>query len=217
MAKIQIEFCSIDQIIQSSDYTDRTTYISQRKEAIYQYRNQLLSQQLGCDIQPPMLSQTEQGKPFLRDFPKFYFNHSHSQKYYALAMSNEMKDLGIDVEDLDRKVRFEALAKHAFHPEEFSMWQSLEEDPLYWFKVWTTKEAVLKASGLGIRMNLKELNTKIHPLHNGGMVEHESLGIFAYQNFQLANAMLTVAWHSEHSCKGFALPQIEIHQDQAVA
>ncbi|NHC03539.1 4'-phosphopantetheinyl transferase superfamily protein [Acinetobacter sp. 187] len=212
MANIHIEFSPIKQMIQVSDQLDRATQIHMRKDAIHQYRNQLLSKQLNCAIQPSMFSQTEQGKPFLRDFPKFYFNHSHSQKHYALAMSHQMKDLGIDIEDLDRQVRFEALAKHAFHPDEFSMWQSLEEDPLYWFKVWTTKEAVLKANGLGIRMNLKELNTKLHPLHNGGMLEHESLGIFAYQNIQLANTMLTVAWRSEQSCKGFALPQIEIHQ-----
>ncbi len=29
--------------------------------------------------------------------------------------------LGIDVEDLDRKVRFDALAQHAFHPNELQI------------------------------------------------------------------------------------------------
>jgi 4'-phosphopantetheinyl transferase len=44
-------------------------------------------------------------------------------------------------------VRFEALAKHAFHPEEYQAWQAL--DKILLLKVWTTKEAILKASGLG--------------------------------------------------------------------
>ena len=54
------------------------------------------------------------GKPYLIDYPKFHVNHSHSQQHYALASSQQIQDLGVDVEDLDRKVRFEALAKHAF-------------------------------------------------------------------------------------------------------
>lgn len=62
----------------------------------------------------------------------------------------QMRDLGVDVEDLDRKVRFEALAEHyAFHANELQHWHVLEQDRNYWFKVWTTKEAVLKAAGLG--------------------------------------------------------------------
>ena len=52
------------------------------------------------------------------------------------------------IEELDRKVRFDALAQHAFHPEEYQTWQE-SQDEEYWFRVWTTKEAILKASGLG--------------------------------------------------------------------
>ncbi len=73
----------------------------------------------------------------------------------------------------------------------------VDQDKAYWFKVWTTKEAVLKASGLGIRLNLNELNTQAHPTHNGGMCSHPLIGRFAYQNFELGDVMLTVAWRAE--------------------
>ena len=116
------------------------------------------------------------------------------------------------MEELSRKVRFEALAKHAFHVEELRVWQQYDQDKAYWFKVWTTKEAVLKASGLGIRLNLNELNTQAHPTHNGGMCSHPLIGSFAYQNFELGDVMLTVAWRAEQSCRGYALPQIELVQ-----
>jgi 4'-phosphopantetheinyl transferase len=46
----------------------------------------------------------EYGKPYLLDHA-LHFNHSHSQQYYALALSERVKDIGIDVEELDRKVR----------------------------------------------------------------------------------------------------------------
>ena len=79
-------------------------------------------------------------------------------------MSEHVKDIGVDVEELDRNVRLDALAKHAFHPDEYETWLSLEQDREYWFKVWTIKEAVLKASGLGIRLDLNTLNTQAHPI-----------------------------------------------------
>lgn len=143
-------------------------------------------------------------------FPQLQFNHSHSRQHYALASSFELSDVGIDIEDLDRKVRFDALAQHAFHPNELKYWQDLEHDADYWFRVWTTKEAVLKASGLGIRLSLNELDTRMHPSAQGGLCHHPQIGHFAYQNFRLPDCMLTVAWRAAPSCAGFQFPQIDI-------
>ena len=207
---IQIAVDKIERIVPLAKELDRKTRIQQQKQAIYHYRNQLLSQQLHVTIQQEDFATNEHAKPYLIKFPQFYFNHSHSQKNYALATSSHMPDLGVDLEDLDRKVRFEALAVHAFHPNELRYWNELEQDREYWFKVWTTKEAVLKASGLGIHLNLNELETRVHPIYDGGLCSHPSIGTFAYQNFNLGHAMLTVAWRSESSCKGFAFPEIKI-------
>ena len=197
-------------IISNAQVEDRKQRILVLKTAIYQYRNQLLSEILATDISNTSFLTTAYGKPYLPNYPKFHINHSHSQKYYALASSAQVQDIGVDIEDLDRSVRFEALAKHAFHPDEFQTWRDLDFDPSFWFKVWTTKEAILKASGLGIRLSLNELNTDAHPINDGGLCSHPQLGSFAYQNFNLGYAMLTVAWRSELSCKGFAFPKIQI-------
>ena len=211
---IKIHVNSLAQLVplEKSDFPDIRSYNYYKKEQIYTQRNQYLSSALNTQILNEHIVPTEFGKPYLEQHPIFNFNHSHSQKNYALALSHFVKDLGIDVEDLDRKVRFEALAKHAFHPNELAIWNSLEQEKEYWFKVWTTKEAVLKASGLGIRLSLHELNTHVHPLENGGICSHPLIGVFAYQNFHLSHVMLTVAWRSELSCKGFAFPNIQITQ-----
>ena len=192
--------------------SDRKTQIAERKREVAFLRNQLLSQSFELPVSDQQVVRTNFGKPYLNDYPDFSFNHSHSQNFYALATSRNVQNLGIDIEELSRKVRFEALAQHAFHPEELKNWQALAYDPEYWFKVWTTKEAVLKASGLGIRINLNELNTNIHPEQNGGRCEHPEIGIYAYQNYTLAGCMLTVAWQSEDSCKGLRFPVIQLHQ-----
>ena len=192
--------------------SDRKTQVAERKSEVAFLRNQLLSQSFELSVSDQQVVRTNFGKPYLKDYPDFSFNHSHSQNFYALATSKQVQNLGIDIEELNRKVRFEALAQHAFHPEELKKWQVLDYDPEYWFKVWTTKEAVLKASGLGIRINLNELNTNIHPEQNGGRCEHPEIGVYAYQNYSVAGCMLTVAWQSEHSCKGLRFPVIQIHQ-----
>jgi 4'-phosphopantetheinyl transferase len=208
---IQIEFSKISQFYQFDSDLERTVEIAQRKQAIYTFRNYLLSHHLKNNIDQNQIETTAHGKPFLKDYPSLAFNHSHSQNYYVLGLSERVADLGVDIEELSRPIRFEALAKHAFHPHEYQTWQSLDYDPNYWFKVWTIKEAVLKAHGMGIRMSLKELETQAHPTHMGGMCEHPNLGVFAYQNYEIQGCMLTIAWRSQHSCEGFAYPTIKIN------
>jgi len=196
----------------TSDGLTRQAYLQQRKQHIVQLRNQYLSSALNFSICDHDLARAEHGKPYLKDHSHVAFNHSHSQNFYALAMSQTVKEIGVDVEELSRKVRFDALARHAFHPEEYASWQQLDCDPEYWFKVWTTKEAVLKAHGMGIRMNLSELNTKVHPQQQGGLCQHAQLGVFGFQNYVFGDCVLSVAWQAEQSCRGFSFPQIQIYQ-----
>lgn len=211
---IEIHVQALAQLLEQSktDFADLSTFNHYKKQQIKEYRNHLLAERLQCNAEELSFSKHEHGKPFLSSHG-LHFNHTHSQQYYALAMSERVKDIGIDVEELDRKVRFDALAQHAFHPEEYQTWQQQDQDPEYWLRVWTTKEAVLKASGLGIRLDLNSLNTQAHPSNHGGMCSHPLIGTFAYQNFILNNAIVvTIAWRAEHSCRGFQFPQIQIIQ-----
>jgi 4'-phosphopantetheinyl transferase len=211
MAKIRLDLCQIEELIKIDPKLERKETIVLRKQAIYKHRNHLISRYLGQQISSEDILQDAYGKPYLKEGLSLHFNHSHSQKHYVFASSQRVSGLGVDIEDLDRQVRFDALAKHAFHPEELQRWAEQDYDIPYWFKVWTTKEAVLKASGLGIRLNLKELNTQAHPEHIGGMCQHPQIGHFAYQHYVLPSVMLTVAWAAEASCKGFNFPDIELH------
>ncbi|NIE97476.1 4'-phosphopantetheinyl transferase superfamily protein [Acinetobacter sp. Tr-809] len=212
--EIEIHVQALTQLLEQSktDFADLSAFNHYKKQQIKEYRNDLLAERLQCNAEELSFSKHEHGKPFLSSHD-LHFNHTHSQQYYALAMSERVKDLGIDVEELDRKVRFDALAQHAFHPEEYQTWQQQDQDNEYWLRVWTTKEAILKASGLGIRLDLNSLNTQVHPSNYGGMCSHPLIGSFAYQNFILnQNIVLTVAWRAEQSCRGFQFPQIQIIQ-----
>ncbi|MBJ9985562.1 4'-phosphopantetheinyl transferase superfamily protein [Acinetobacter sp. S40] len=211
MKNIQVYIRSLADLLDLSiqDFVSRSEYHHYKKVRIYQYRDELIAKALNIPILQLHYETAEQGKPYLQN-QSLHFNHSHSQDDYALALSQNVQDLGIDIESLDRKIRFEALAKHAFHPEEYQCWKALEEDVHYWFKVWTTKEAILKAHGMGIRLDLNTLNTQMHPTHDSGQIIDDRLGIFAYQCFDLGHAMLSVAWRSGMGCGAFVVPKIQI-------
>ena len=90
--------------------------------------------------------------------------------------------------------------------------QQQGQDREYWFKVWTTKEAILKASGLGIRLDLNSLNTQVHPEQNGGMCTHPKIEHLLIKFYLNQNIVITVA-ACKPSCRGFQFPQIKIKQD----
>lgn len=96
------------------------------------------------------------GKPYcpLSGAPEF--NVSHSGGWVALAMSLN-GSVGVDIESLERKVDQTALANRFFSESERQY--VLEGSPEAFFEIWTRKEAYLKATGLGIRCALKEVDT----------------------------------------------------------
>ncbi|WP_288383022.1 4'-phosphopantetheinyl transferase superfamily protein, partial [uncultured Acinetobacter sp.] len=158
MKSIQVYVRSLAQLVDMTiqDFSSRRDYNHYQKQKIHQYRDELIARHLHTSIDALDYAVTAHGKPYLRH-STLAFNHSHSQDDYALAISDRVADIGVDIESLNRKIRFDALAQHAFHPDEYACWKALDEDVRYWFKVWTTKEAILKAHGMGIRLDLNTL------------------------------------------------------------
>ena len=175
-------------------FEHRAAFKQYRQQQIYAYRAKILAQQLNVTVQDLAFAKTEYGKPYLENYPELAFNHSHDREHYALALSQQMQDIGVDIESLQRKVRFEALAAHAFHPEEYQHWQATGQSPEYWFQVWTAKEAILKACGFGIRLSLNTLNTQAQAGQKQGACQHPELGRFGYQHVIWQDALCTVAW-----------------------
>ena len=89
----------------------------------------------------------EFGKPLSKNIN---FNISNSKGVVVLATSKE-HDIGIDVEIL--RPKDEDLVKYATNDEEYSYIKN-EVDFL---SIWTSKEALVKCIGTGIRSKLKEI------------------------------------------------------------
>ncbi|MCB0766345.1 MAG: 4'-phosphopantetheinyl transferase superfamily protein [Flavobacteriales bacterium] len=95
------------------------------------------------------------GKPSLSR-KDLCFNLSDTKDAVALAVCSTM-ELGLDLETMERRVDHEAVSAHYFTPEEQALIGHSNEPKRTFLEFWTRKEAVLKASGVGIMDDLRSL------------------------------------------------------------
>lgn len=83
------------------------------------------------------------------------FNLSHTEGLAALAVARGA-ELGVDVEDCQRRSRPEDIADHFFAAAEVAGMRALPAAarPARFFDLWTLKEAYIKARGLGLALPL---------------------------------------------------------------
>ena len=92
----------------------------------------------------------EHGKPYLPDYPDLHFNISHSRTLALIAIASH--PVGVDIEYLRRPVDFAAVLRRFFSSDERRDWQNhaTPTPAEAFFRGWTRKEAILKATGEGI-------------------------------------------------------------------
>ncbi len=122
----------------------------------------LLRRTLGHYLQQPpetlMFSRHEKGKPFIPGCD-LQFNLSHSGPWAVLAVTRKAP-VGVDVE-LGKQTRdLMGIATNYYHPQETGHLQTLapEQQAAHFYRLWTLKEALLKATGVGISAGLEYLN-----------------------------------------------------------
>ena len=92
------------------------------------------------------------GKPFLTNAPDLHFNlsHSHGLALYAIGRIGR---IGVDLECLSRTLsEVEPLAQRFFSAGEYAhlIAQPVEQRRSAFLRLWTCKEAILKAMGTGL-------------------------------------------------------------------
>ena len=115
---------------------------------------QLLGEYLRAAPEGLRFSYASGGRPFLtgnfpRPVPDFNLAHSGGAALFAFALNREV---GIDVEAFREGVDEAAIAKRYFHPQEVEALLGLpdSERRREFFRLWTRKEAYLKAGGEGM-------------------------------------------------------------------
>jgi 4'-phosphopantetheinyl transferase len=121
----------------------------------------LLAAYAGPDA--PAVVRGEHGKPhFPAPFGTLGFNWSHSgeRALFAVGRGGEGFELGVDLERVRPRPRALELATRFFAPDETAMLAALPEALLLngFLRLWTAKEAVLKANGGGLSYGLHRVS-----------------------------------------------------------
>jgi 4'-phosphopantetheinyl transferase len=98
------------------------------------------------------------GKPYLEGNQELEFNFSHAEDRMVLAVSLG-REVGVDLEMIRPLADLERLARRCLAPSEWKRWQELavEERLVAFLRFWTRKEALAKASGLGLSLGVRRL------------------------------------------------------------
>jgi 4'-phosphopantetheinyl transferase len=110
----------------------------------------------------------DHGKPFLnKQFGQLGFNISHSGRKALFAFSRD-REVGVDIERRNATIEISKLAKYIFAGKELRSFceRSADEQLTTLYREWTRKEAIAKASGLGVSAFINSINpdldTRIH-------------------------------------------------------
>ena len=95
----------------------------------------------------PSMSFSESGKPFLTDYPNFFFNLSHTDGAATCVVSSE-SEVGIDIECV-RPIDFEVM-QQVMNAEEQNHILSSSQHEVEFARLWTRKESLLKCTGKGL-------------------------------------------------------------------
>ena len=158
-------------VIYCSSYTPGSSSIAEVTRLEHLLGRELLrhgiSRCTGKDLSPAELSASlgtsENGKPFLPDFPDIHFNITHCDGLAACAFDSS--PVGVDAEKPGYFA--EILIKKALTEEEQQFMKSQSVSPdlrsEWFFRFWTLKEAFVKQSGIGVDTDLHSFSFSFTP------------------------------------------------------
>ena len=155
-----------DAALTEGEHADAARLIApqaqQNRRAELASRRQHLAHHL--DVQPADLAIDYHpgGQPFLPDFPGLSLSTSHSGGWSALAVA-QSRAVGLDIERV-RPLDWPPMLAMICDEAERAAFLSSQPNLPEFFRLWTIKEAVLKATGQGFRAGPKAVQIPIQHL-----------------------------------------------------
>ncbi|QBA63903.1 4'-phosphopantetheinyl transferase family protein [Muriicola soli] len=165
----------------------------------------LLVERTGLTINKIKLESSVNQKPFIPSYPSIHFNVSHAGAYGLIAIAN--CPVGIDIEYLNDQFDFMEILPNVFGAKEIDSIINAENEVYAFYKYWTRKEAIVKASGKGLDSETVKIPT-LDGLHTvdssliGNLkkihvrsfdVDENHIGAIAFQNNNYAQRRLFFA------------------------
>ncbi len=111
-------------------------------------------------------------KPYLEG-NSLYFNLSHTEGTGAIAIS-EKNSIGIDVEKINPAIDYAAIYGSHYTKEEQKLLKGTSNPEECFYLLWTRKEALLKAIGIGLHTDLQQINVggRENSIHKSAFTRH---------------------------------------------
>ena len=142
---------------------------------------QFALQREGIPLSQQRFTENPWGKPLLTNRSDIHVSLSHSGHWAVCAVSNV--PVGVDVEQPRCTLR---IAKRFFHPEELT-----ETDPVFLTRLWTAKEAFVKALGRGLTIPLDSFIVRLTPTQAELCQSYSSLP-YRFHEYQLDDSLLSL-------------------------
>lgn len=115
----------------------------------------LLAEQVGLDVNKIVLDNDSNKKPYLPSHPSIFFNVTHSEGFAIIAIANS--PIGVDIENVNKDFDYKEVLSSIFTKSEVDEVFNSNDKQRTFYKLWTRKEAIVKATGKGIDNDFREI------------------------------------------------------------
>lgn len=171
-----------------------------------------LSQKLAVKRDKLEFTTNKWGKPYLKNFPKLFFNISHSGDYVVLIISDS--EVGVDIEK-EKSFDFD-IVENFFSNREIEFFKSIKESERIstFFSIWTLKESYIKALGVGLNKNLNSFSIDITGDHTA-VTDYEYPGnntLWSIYNIPFEKSYHLAVCHTQRDTKLDSVTKIPMEE-----
>ncbi|NGT50303.1 4'-phosphopantetheinyl transferase superfamily protein [Clostridium perfringens] len=172
----------------------------------------IIIERLKINNEDIIIYKNKYGKPYLRGYPNFEFNLSHSGEYVVCAF--DKNPVGIDIEKI-KEFDFKEIAKNFFEVNELNyiINQDLSFQLSKFYEMWTLKESYIKCCGYGLNIPLNSFCIKLDKLRDIKVFKNNKDMKYS---FNLLDIELNYKLAICSSCKNFYLDVINLNQNDLI-
>lgn len=118
----------------------------------------ILSKYLEIKPKDVVINIGKRGKPFVQD-SEIKFNISHKKNVAVVAVAKNC-EIGVDIEDLEKKFDYNKIVKRFFLTEEKEFLRGADNQERWnkFLRIWTLREAVVKALGKSMALSINKVS-----------------------------------------------------------
>lgn len=190
---IDIDEKKIDELslLVNLDMRNKVKKFVNKKDKIRSLLGELLvrfaiQEELKSGIVNMTFKKNKYGKPYIKEYPKFNFNISHSGDFVVCATDD--KFVGIDVEEV-KHIEYEEIARSFFTTIEcnYIINENLSNQLNRFYQIWTLKESYIKCRGQGLSIPLKSFSIDIDEYENIKVIINNENTEYRFKNFDIAS------------------------------